>query len=165
MHTLFIVCGQPAVGKTTWAGQLAKTQHACFIDIDTVSEPLVHAGLRLAGHDPDDRDSTLYKTAFRQPVYQAMFAMANDNLPHTNVVLCAPFTQELANQHWPQQLASQYGCNVMVYWLFAKAETIKQRMIIRGNNRDRNKLKRWDDYQAYFKAMPQCRHIAVDCDI
>lgn len=124
MAQLTVVTGQPAVGKTTWAQHFASEQHACLIDIDRVFEPVIKAGLALAGMPEDDRDSQAYKQAFRQPVYTAMYASAAANLPHVPVVLCAPFTRELAQADWAEQLHKQFGCSVEVMWLTAPMATI-----------------------------------------
>ena len=59
---LHIVTGAAGTGKSTFAKQLASDQAAVLLDSDTVSEPLVRAGLEAAGMDPADRDSPQYKT-------------------------------------------------------------------------------------------------------
>ncbi|WP_218354487.1 AAA family ATPase [Alteromonas lipotrueiana] len=164
MHKLYLVAGQPAVGKTTWAAILAQSTRACFIDIDTLSEPIVRAGLGLGGMPMDDRDSLQYKQTFREPIYQAMWQTARQNLPHVPVVMCAPFTKELQQPDWLQQIEQQIQCRVTVFWLYASETTIKRRMQKRGNKRDLAKLATWGQYQSYFEVMPQCRHIAVNCD-
>ncbi|QPG05981.1 AAA family ATPase [Salinimonas marina] len=164
MHPLYLVTGQPAVGKTTYAQKLAQSKHACLIDIDTISEPIVQAGLSLAGMPVDDRDSQTYKQAFREPVYDAMWQTARQNLPQVPVVMCGPFTRELRQPDWQQQIQQNMQCPVTIYWLYASIATIKMRMQKRGNKRDWDKLAGWEAYQTYFKAMPQCRHIAVNCD-
>lgn len=164
MHPLYLVTGQPAVGKTTYAKKLAQAKGACMIDIDTISEPIVKAGLNMAGWPVDDRDSQAFKQAFREPVYEAMWQTAGQNLTQVPVVMCGPFTRELEQPDWHQQVEQKMHCPVTIYWLHASAKIIKMRMQKRGNKRDRDKLARWEQYQTYFKAMPQCRHIAVNCD-
>ncbi|QCZ92365.1 AAA family ATPase [Salinimonas iocasae] len=160
---LYIVSGQPAVGKSTWAKRQAKQLRACLIDIDEVFEPVIQAGLILAGMEQDDRDSSAYKKAFRKPVYDAMFSAATANLSQIPVILCAPFTQELSNPEWVQQLRHRFDCDVLVYWLHAPVAQLKKQMVKRGNPRDRKKLEEWEQYQEYFVAeKPQCEHIPID---
>ena len=89
MNTLFIVAGLPAAGKTTYARGLANEKKAAFIDIDSGSEPIVKAGLVLAGHDPDDRDSPIFKNAFRIPIYDTLFQIARDNIENIHVVIAS----------------------------------------------------------------------------
>ena len=164
MHPLYLVTGQPAVGKTTYAKKLAQLKRACLIDIDTISEPIVKAGLNMAGLPVDDRDSQAFKQAFREPIYEAMWQTARQNLTQIPVIMCGPFTRELEQPDWYQQVEQKMHCPVTIYWLYASANIIKMRMQKRGNKRDRDKLARWEQYQTYFKAMPQCRHITVNCD-
>ncbi|MBD3587081.1 ATP-binding protein [Salinimonas sp. HHU 13199] len=160
---LYIVTGQPAVGKTTWATRQAANLRACLIDIDDVFEPVIKAGLTLSGMNADDRESAAYKQAFREPVYEAMFAAARANLTHVPVVLCAPFTRELTNPEWTQQLKHRFECDIIVYWLHAPAAQLKKQMERRGNPRDREKLENWEHYQKYFSAeKPRCEYIPID---
>ncbi len=101
MATLHIVCGLPASGKTSYARQLASDIGAAYFDSDTATDFIIQAAQYAAGVDPHDRDSPAYKATFRQPVYATLFALAHDNLPHTDVILAGPFTQELKDiQAW-----------------------------------------------------------------
>ena len=163
-HQLHIVTGQPAVGKTTWGRHLAKKINGAFLDIDIVSEPIVQAALSLAGLAPSDRDSPQFKRALREPIYQSLFATAQANLPHMNVVITGPFTKELAHPTWHNDLVSQFDCQVFIYWLSADEFTIKQRMKMRNADRDQAKLANWQAYQAYYKdvSSPRCRHEKVE---
>ena len=146
-HTLSIVTGQPAVGKTTWGMALAQRQNATFIDIDVVSEPIVRAALKLANMSADDRDSKVFKAHFRQPIYESLFATAKVNLTHNNVVITGPFTKELEQKQWKEELMATFQCNVEIYWLTADEEAIRERMQKRGNSNDtliKQRLKRYD---------------------
>ncbi|WP_018984696.1 AAA family ATPase [Salinimonas chungwhensis] len=160
---LYIVTGQPAVGKSTWTRAKAKQTKACLIDIDTVFEPVIEAGLSLAGLDRHDRDSATYKDAFREPVYNAMYQSARANLRQVPVVLCAPFTKELRDPEWNNKLIKQFECQVVIYWLSAPISQIRSQMEKRGSSRDRLKLEDWDAYQRYFvEETPECDYIHVD---
>ena len=64
MPTLHIVGGPPASGKTRFGKELAARLGAVVLDIDTGTEPVVKAGLSLAGKNVDDRDSPEFKSAF-----------------------------------------------------------------------------------------------------
>lgn len=163
-HTLSIVTGQPAAGKTTWGMALAQRQNATFIDIDIVSEPIVRAALKLANMSANDRDSKVFKAHFRQPIYESLFATAKVNLTHNNVVITGPFTQELEQKLWKEELMATFQCNVEIYWLTADEEAIRERMQKRGAKRDRFKLENWDEYQLYFANMtsPKCRHTKIE---
>lgn len=51
MNTAYIICGSPGAGKTFYAKKLAMKHGAMLLDIDTVAERLVQAGMSAAGFD------------------------------------------------------------------------------------------------------------------
>jgi predicted kinase len=104
MYTSCIVCGTPGSGKSTYARQLAAVRHATLLDIDTVTERLVRVALRQSGHNQDDRDSEYFKQTFREPVYEALFDIARENLLFQDVVIVGPFTKEIKDPGWPSKL-------------------------------------------------------------
>jgi predicted kinase len=161
--TLYIVCGSPGAGKSTYGAQLAAQQQATFLDIDTVTERLVRVGLAAAGHDPDDRDSPYFKATYRQPIYEVLFDIAQANLHHQSVVIAGPFTQELRQSDWPHQLESWCHVPVEVHYVTCPPDVLKQRIAKRGNPRDRAKLADWENYVQYYdQAPPVFAHVYVD---
>jgi len=145
---LHLVCGPPAAGKTTHAKKLAAELGACLLDSDLATERLVRAGLALAGHDPDDRDSPAYKQAYRDAVYETLFDLARANLPHVPVVIAGPFTRECGTTDWPERLRERFGVEVEVLFVWCSPEERRQRIEARGEPRDAPKLKDWDNYLA-----------------
>ena len=95
MPKAIIVCGTPGSGKSTHARQLAADCKATILDIDTVTERLVKVGLVESGHSPDDRDSEYFKRTYREPIYEALFDIARENISFLDVVVVGPFTKEL----------------------------------------------------------------------
>ncbi len=146
MNTLHIIMGPPAAGKTTYGRKLATKCGAAFLDIDTVTELVVRAGLKLAQQNPDDRDSPLFKAAFREPIYDSLFAIAKNNLSHVDVVIVGPFTQEARDANWLDRLEKRLGAEVRAYFVVCDAATRRQRMVERGNPRDLAKLSDWERY-------------------
>lgn len=100
---LTIFCGNAGTGKTTLGKRLAAESGALFLDIDTVSERLVQAGLAQSGKDPNDRDSPEYKAAYRSAIHDTLFAIADENLSHLPCVIVAPFTQGTARSNIPSR--------------------------------------------------------------
>ena len=94
MGHVWVICGPAGAGKSTYGKKLAAEKGACFLDSDTVTEPVVRAGMVLAGLGLDDRDSTDYKVAFRAAVYECLFATAAENLPQTDVILVGPLPEK-----------------------------------------------------------------------
>ena len=145
---LHIVTGAAGTGKTTFAKQLAHNDSALLLDSDTVSEPLVRAGLQAAGMDPADRDSPQYKTIFRDAVYQSLFDVAAENLDHANVVIVGPFTRELNDPAWPVKLEKRFGVTPKIWHLRCSDDLRKQRIQARANPRDSGKLQDWEQHVA-----------------
>lgn len=143
MNTLHIVCGLPASGKTTFAKELAAETGAAFFDSDTATDLMIQAAHRAAGIDPHDRDSDVYKKTYREPVYETLFALADENLEHTDVIVAGPFTSELEDEAgWLERLELRFP-NVKVRLNVMKiSESLRmERMRGRGAKRDEVKLR------------------------
>ena len=146
MPRLYVVCGPAGVGKSTYGKSLAARKRACFLDSDTLTEPVVRAGMELGGFDPNDRDSEVYRVAFRTAVYESLFQTAAENLPHVSVVLVGPFTSEIRNADWPDELAERFSCEPEVIFVTCPEEERHRRIKERGNPRDELKLADWEGY-------------------
>ncbi len=163
MQRAYIVCGSPGAGKTVYGKKLAERTGAALLDIDVATERLVKLALELAGHDPDDRDSPFFKEHFREPVYEQLFDIARDNLRHIDVVITGPFTRELGNPGWREELTERLGASVEVHYVSCPPERRRERLRRRGNPRDGAKLREWDQYVRYYDdAPPLCPHVFVD---
>ncbi|MEM8858733.1 MAG: ATP-binding protein [Chloroflexota bacterium] len=164
MSTCYVICGRPGAGKTTYGRKLAAEKRAVFLDIDTVTETVVRAGINAAGHDPDDRDSPWFKEHFREPIYDTLFTIAKENLAIQDVVVVGPFTKEMQQSNWPKALESRLGHNVEVHYVLVSEEVRRQRIIERGEPRDLAKIKDWENHQHYFAAddHPVFPHVLVD---
>lgn len=142
MHQLHIVCGLPASGKTTYARQLSKKIGAAFFDSDTVTNKVIQAAHSAAGIDPNDRDSVCYKQTYRNVVYETLFDLAAQNLPHVDVVLAGPFTQELEDLNsWKGILHEKFGRCVKIHHMEIPEQVRTERMRSRDAPRDVAKLK------------------------
>lgn len=160
---LIIVCGRPGVGKTTYASVLAKHKNAVLLDIDTVTEPLVQAGLKLAGLDQDDRDSELFKATFRDPIHQSLLAIANQNLAFQDVIIVAPFSKEVQDPKWLANLKCSVWPNVDIHYLVCNDSILRNRLKKRGNPRDAAKLSQWQEYTSSYKVTLPCfEHLLID---
>lgn len=165
---LYIVTGMPAVGKTSFARELAKTTNACLIDIDTATESVVQAAMNRIVGDPHDRDSSVFKKTFREPIYHTLFSLADANLPHTDTIVTGPFTKELSDSSWHEQIENRLTtpCRIRCIFLRCSPEQIKKRLKLRSNPRDRAKLENWSEYLKYYKteAPPAYPHFYVDTE-
>lgn len=155
--------GPAGAGKSVYARKLAAEIGACLIDSDVATERLVRAGLSLAGLDPDDRDSAAYKRAYRDAVYEAMYDLAVANLPHVPVILAGPFTREGGEADWPERLEKRLGVRPVVHFVWCPVELRRERMLARGEERDRPKLRDWETYAAQCREQrPVWEHRYVD---
>lgn len=165
-HSLFVITGMPAVGKSTFARELAQKTKACLIDIDTTTESIVRAAMARLTNDPNDRDSPFFKKTLRDPIYQTLFSIADENLPHTDAIINGPFTQEMHNPDWPTEIQSRQAspCRVKCIYLHCDDELRKKRIIERANPRDSSKLENWEHHISYYKTreLPSYPHILVD---
>ncbi len=163
---LHVVCGPPACGKSIYGRELAAREGAVLLDNDVATEPVVQAGMEAAGLSRDDRDSPTYKQIFREPVYEALYRLAEENLPHLPVVLVGPFTSESQDAEWPVRLQQRFGVPVQVHFVYCAPEIRKERMVARGETRDLAKLERWEEYLRTTAEMrPPFPHMWVDTGI
>jgi predicted kinase len=144
----YVVCGNAGVGKSTFAAQLCREKSAVLIDIDTVTERLAKLVLRGHGLAEHDRDSPAYKALLREPIYEALFDVALDNLPHLPCVIVGPFTRERRQASWPAQLAERLQTEVDIYLVWCAPDERRKRIERRGNPRDIGKLVDFERYAA-----------------
>jgi predicted kinase len=142
----FVVCGNAGAGKSTFARELCREHGAVLVDIDTVTERL--AKLVLGGHglSEDDRDSDAYKALLRAPIYETLFDVAVENLERLPCVIVGPFTRERRLADWPDRLRARLGTGVEIYLVHCDTQERRERLLVRGNPRDRAKLQ---DFAAY----------------
>ncbi len=148
MPKFFIICGPAGVGKSTYGKRLAAELKACLLDSDTVTEPVVRAGMAFGGEDPNDRDSEVYRGTFRLPVYECLYATAAENLPHVDVILVGPFTSEIRDPAWLANLRIRFRGEVEVIFVTCDEDVRLERIRQRGNPRDALKLMDWVGYLA-----------------
>lgn len=164
MKKAFVVCGSPGSGKSRYGKQLSKDRKAVLLDIDTVTERLIRAGLNLAQGDPDDRDSGAFKETFREPIYETLFDIARENLPWNDVIIVGPFTRELRNPEWPSILSKVLQSPVEIHYVYCAPEIRKERLSLRGNPRDSAKLLNWQHHLRYYgdEEPPDFQHVYID---
>jgi predicted kinase len=160
--TLYIITGAPGAGKSTYGRQLASRHRAAFLDIDTASETLVQAALNAMQHNPDDRDSAFFKQTFRAPIYENVFAIAQENLPHISVVIAGPFTSEKSNANWRAELQQRFQVPVEIHYIHCSEKQLRRNIERRSNPRDAFKLANWDCYiRSYSPHAPLYAHVFV----
>jgi predicted kinase len=158
-----LVCGPPAAGKTEFARELANRLGAFLLDSDQVTERLVRAGLKLAGMDPDDRDSAAYKAAYREPVYATLFDLAREHLQRGPVVIAGPFTSETRDPNGLQTIESEVLQAVTGHFVWCHPDERRRRIQDRGAQRDIPKIRAWEAYVASCREeAPSWPHSFID---
>jgi predicted kinase len=156
MSRLIFFTGHAGVGKTTLSKMAVQQLHVLtgesffLLDKDTVYSAYSAKVMGLITGDPHDRDSPTFLQNLRQPEYDGLLDIARDNLAiGVNVVICAPFSQEVKSRKLfdVQALGMPANTRIHVAWITIDEELAKLRIISRGDMRDRYKLAHWDEYR------------------
>lgn len=153
MRKLVFVVGPAGAGKTTLAKALAKQRRAAFFDMDTLTRPAAEAIMTLAGQDPDDRDSPVYKRHCRDLGYRITMDAALENVElGTDAVVVGPFTKETQDPLWlPSELArigaSAQTVDVKALFVYLPDDDhYRRRIQERGSHLDQWKLSNWSRF-------------------
>lgn len=162
MQKLVFFVGVAGTGKTTVARMLADRIPAAFLDRDTIGGRFVEAILEMNGLDKNDRDSDYYKRNLRDLEYNTAKDVCIENLAAgQNVFMISPFTAELKNKQWIEDVISAAGLKsqdvdvrVIVVTLLDMGMQ-KERIIGRQTERDQWKLNNWGDFEKRIDFVPQ----------
>jgi predicted kinase len=167
MAIALFILGHAGAGKTYLARELVRHLNAarrhgawCLLDKDTVGGPLSAALLGCLTGDPLDRDSDAYRAHVREPECRAALDVAAENLAlGVNVVLPGPFSRELARGTLFDAcaLGLPADTHIVAAWKRAGVALRRERILARGDARDRFKLANWDNYLARL-AEPNVEH-------
>lgn len=158
VSALFIL-GHAGTGKSWLTHRFVSRQHDagkswCVLDKDVVSEVWTGPLLAAHGQDPNDRDSPFFKEVARDLGYQSTLRVGRDQIEHgTSVVFPGPWSRELSSGALFSATALGLPAHTRLHhvWLDLPLEIRKQRIIKRGDPRDKWKLDHWDDYAQALK--------------
>jgi predicted kinase len=158
-----LVCGAPGSGKSTVGALVARRLQAALLDLDTATASLT--AVISAMHGTDDLDDAELVRLTRAARYEALSALAEDNLAvGVSVVLVAPFTTERRDARaWEdlQRRMARSGGDACLVWLRIPADEVVRRVEQRGAARDLAKLR--GDWPAGLDLDPPAvPHIEVD---
>jgi len=153
MRRLVFFVGGAGAGKTTLAKELARRRGMVLLDMDTLLRPAAESIMAIAGHDPKDRDSTVYKSLCRDLGYRITMDAALENVDiGTDTIVIGPFSKETEDRHWIGNELAKIGASlqtvevkvVIVY--LENQEQHYRRIKARGLAMDSWKLAHWDEF-------------------
>ena len=153
---LIVFAGHAGTGKTTLARIAVPRLHErtgesfCVLDKDTVYGAFSSKVMGLLTGDADDRDSPAYLENLRDQEYSGLLDIARENLAlGVNVILVGPFSREVKSRRMfdADALGMPHGTPIRVVWVWLDEVTAKERIVARGDHRDRYKLEHWDAYR------------------
>lgn len=165
---IWVVAGAPGSGKTTVSELLLDglTPHPALLDKDTMYNPFDEAILSAAGRPLGEREGPWYDEHIKRHVYKGLTATAKEVRSYgCPVLLSAPFTGQIHNAEkwraWVEQLG---GETVHLVWIRTDTETLKERLLGRGSERDTEKLANFEKFIEYMQieSPPPIEHIVVD---
>ncbi|MFE3447063.1 AAA family ATPase [Nocardia sp. NPDC059180] len=150
-----IVCGFPAAGKTTATRLLAELVDPVVLDKDTFAPRLEESVMAELNGNPHDRDSDLYRRVVSPHLYAALVQQAVTIARRCPVVVDAPFLGYITAAGEQERRLSDYirtiaGDDAVIRTVWVETDTtqIRERMALRGAERDRPKLADWQTYRA-----------------
>ncbi|GBF75845.1 hypothetical protein PA598K_04277 [Paenibacillus sp. 598K] len=152
MGKLIFVVGAAGAGKTSVARALVSRRPAAFLDMDTLLRPAAEAIMTMAGLDPMDRDSPLYKARCRDLGYRITMDAALENVAlGLDAVVIGPFTRETSEADWLDAELARIGApreavRVIVVTLPDTA-SYEARIRQRGLTLDDWKLEHWETFK------------------
>ena len=156
---IVVVAGPAGSGKSTLGLALARLLRLPYLDLDTVTNPLLEQlteGALDGRHwnDPGLRD------VIRPARYSALLGVLNDQVQAgTGAVVVAPFTLELQGGREWEALLRASGVRPHVVWLRASDELLAERRGARAADRDAYVV------DVAGGAEPSVPHLAVDASL
>ncbi|GGG14386.1 AAA family ATPase [Paenibacillus abyssi] len=158
MRKLIFFIGPAAAGKTTLAKAFAKKHRTALLDMDTLLRPAAETIMTLSGHDPNDRDSPVYKQHCRDLGYRITMDAALENLDlHLDAYVVGPFTKEINDPQWLENELAKIGASLndvdikAVFVYLPDDQHYHQRITLRGSLLDVWKLENWDSFSPSLK--------------
>lgn len=147
--TLILMMGVAASGKTTVSKLILERLHLTYLDNNFIVDAFY----------PDTRNVADY-IKMRPLFYDILYRITNENLAMGNsVLLDAPHVKEMRDTQWQAYISegvAKRKARLAIVRCFCDEQTLKKRIVARGEERDAWKLRNW---QEFLKEQPLKVHI------
>lgn len=165
---VWMIAGAPGAGKTTVARKLAALLDPtpAILDKDTVYASFVAATLEANGRPFGEREGPWYDEHIKVHEYGGLADTAAEvRSAGCPVILVAPFTgQTRFLDRWAAYVERLGGDPVYLLWVRADGDTLRERILARGHDRDGQKLANFDAFTAATlpDVPPPAPHVQID---
>jgi predicted kinase len=136
---LILLMGVAGSGKSTLAREIIRRIQAVYLDNNQIADAFF----------PDTRTSSGYRK-MRSGFYKALYMIAQDNLKLGNsVLLDAPHVKEAQTSQWRdfiKGLVGETDSTLVVIRCLCSENTLRTRISLRGEARDKSKLEHWSEF-------------------
>lgn len=163
-----LIGGYAGSGKSELGRILARQTLWPILVKNTSTRPVAEHALEVLGLPPYDRESETYLREVRPREYEAVLAVARENVEcGLSVVVTAPFIREMRDKAWIDRTRAAYeslGASVTLVWVRCDADTMLTYLRHRGAARDTVKLANWAQYleQIDTEFRPPSRHVLIE---
>jgi predicted kinase len=137
--TLLLVMGVAASGKTTLSRKILERLHLVYLDNNFVADAF----------SPDTRNDAGY-LKLRPHFYEILYRITKENLSIGNsVLLDVPHVKEMRDVRWQTlitDLVRITKAKLVVIRCLCSEDTLKKRIVSRGEERDAWKLANWHEF-------------------